>query len=500
MAQQGCRRIRPMNQSQFTMIDRIGRADQRKRLPDIRNAFSIRFSSIFGRKLYRTSILIFTDVIAIALAWIIARFFNQFYSPLPKSLLWWTWFGLPSLFWIMVSGIIFLFYYYGLYSSASQSRDYMKAGKLVSGIYLGFLVVGYFYDPKLDLPRSLFFTAWLSSIFFIIFARLTASLIIKRTDETQKTRKVFIIATAIRIKKISEIVKHRSQCEVVGAAISNTANSIATSHSIVRSKAEEVLVEDIPHTELASELYWRLRSLDIPMRLLPSSREMLYRKGVPEVFSGLPTLKIETSSYQLLDYQAKRWLDFVLSAGGIFLLAPVFLAISAAIKATDPGPVFFKQERIGLHNRVFQVWKFRTMINNAESFQKQLEHKANIQESVLFKIEEDPRITSVGQFLRRTSLDELPQLFNVLLGQMSLVGPRPLPLRDISLFRPWHHIRHQVLPGMTGLWQVSGRSDIKDFDDAARLDLHYIDNWSLNLDLEILLETIKIVCLGKGAY
>jgi lipopolysaccharide/colanic/teichoic acid biosynthesis glycosyltransferase len=121
-------------------------------------------------------------------------------------------------------------------------------------------------------------------------------------------------------------------------------------------------------------------------------------------------------------------------------------------------------------------------------------------DGILFKIKEDPRITKVGKFLRRTSIDELPQLINVLLGQMSLVGPRPLPIRDVERFDSWHHIRHHVVPGISGLWQISGRSDLDDFNDAARLDLYYIDNWSLNLDLDILVETARIVLFGKGAY
>jgi len=148
---------------------------------------------------------------------------------------------------------------------------------------------------------------------------------------------------------------------------------------------------------------------------------------------------------------------------------------------------------------VFSMWKFRTMIPNAESLQPTLEAK-NKTDGVLFKIEDDPRIIPIGKFLRRTSLDELPQLFNVLAGQMSLVGPRPLPVRDVERFTHWHHTRHNVLPGITGLWQVSGRSDLEEFNDVARLDLYYIDNWSFNLDLEILVETFRILFLAKGAY
>jgi lipopolysaccharide/colanic/teichoic acid biosynthesis glycosyltransferase len=146
------------------------------------------------------------------------------------------------------------------------------------------------------------------------------------------------------------------------------------------------------------------------------------------------------------------------------------------------------------------VWKFRTMTSDAPQQQAHLEQHNETADGILFKVKHDPRITRVGTFLRRTSLDELPQLFNVLCGQMSLVGPRPLPVRDVAKFDGWHNIRHQVLPGVTGLWQISGRSDIDTFDDVARLDLHYIDNWSLNLDLEILTETLGIVLRGKGAY
>jgi lipopolysaccharide/colanic/teichoic acid biosynthesis glycosyltransferase len=140
------------------------------------------------------------------------------------------------------------------------------------------------------------------------------------------------------------------------------------------------------------------------------------------------------------------------------------------------------------------------MAADAPQRQAQLEQQNETADGILFKVKHDPRVTQVGSFLRRTSLDELPQLFNVLCGQMSLVGPRPLPVRDVAKFDGWHNIRHQVLPGVTGLWQISGRSDIDTFDDVARLDLHYIDNWSINLDLEILAETVGIVLLGKGAY
>ena len=179
---------------------------------------------------------------------------------------------------------------------------------------------------------------------------------------------------------------------------------------------------------------------------------------------------------------------------------PIYIAIAIAIKLDSPGTVFYKQTRIGLHGQQFKVWKFRTMRSDAEKFQKELEALNETKDGIIFKIKDDPRITRVGKFLRRYSLDELPQLFNVILGEMSIVGPRPLPIRDVDKFSEHHFIRHEVLPGITGLWQVSGRSDILDFEQVINLDLNYIENWSLQLDFEILLKTVMVVLKKEGAY
>lgn len=444
--------------------------------------------------------LAISDILSISAAWKLAQFLNQFYSPVPSPFVWWTWLGFPSIFWLFVLSTLALFAHCQLYSYISAAKDYAKAAQLISYIYLASLVISYFYDPHLDLPRSLFFSAWFSSVITVVFSRLATNLLLQRLESKRKPTTVFIIAPPHRLQPLSQSVNRQLHYKVVGGAIASTAHSPAVYQSIIRHQPEEVLAEDIPDAELASVLFWRLRSMGIALRLLPSSREMIYRRGVPEIFASLPTLRIEASFFRGFDYRLKRWLDFSLAAIATFLVIPFFLLIAITIKFSSPGPVFFRQERTGLHGKVFQVWKFRTMVVNAPTLQASLEQKNENIDGVMFKITSDPRVTSIGKFLRCTSLDELPQLFNVLLGQMSLVGPRPLPLRDTALFEPWHHVRHQVLPGITGLWQISGRSTIKSFDDAVRLDLHYIDNWSLNLDLEILLETIKIVCLGKGAY
>jgi len=209
----------------------------------------------------------------------------------------------------------------------------------------------------------------------------------------------------------------------------------------------------------------------------------------------LVSLKVVPDDVRLA---VKRGFDLLGAGAGLVLLAPLFLLIAAAIKLNAPGPVIFAQDRYGYNKRRFRMFKFRTMVPGAEAMQASLEHLNEVPGPV-FKIRNDPRITPVGRFLRRTSLDELPQLFNVLLGDMSLVGPRPLPVRDVENFsEAWLMRRFSVAPGCTGLWQVSGRSNLG-FDDWVTLDLHYIDRWSLRLDFKILLKTVPAVLRGSGA-
>ncbi|HUB29803.1 MAG TPA: sugar transferase [Terracidiphilus sp.] len=202
----------------------------------------------------------------------------------------------------------------------------------------------------------------------------------------------------------------------------------------------------------------------------------------------------------LEDYRVllKRIVDLVFALSLLLVLWPLMLLIAIAIKATSKGPVFFVQERYGRNRRKFRIYKFRSMVNEAEQLMKAVE-ELNEAKGPIFKIKRDPRITKIGRLLRKTSLDELPQLFNVVKGDMSLVGPRPMSLRDVHLFSEASLMRRfSVMPGITGLWQVSGRSNTN-FDTWIKLDLEYIDHWSLGLDLKILLRTVPAVLSGDGA-
>jgi len=217
-----------------------------------------------------------------------------------------------------------------------------------------------------------------------------------------------------------------------------------------------------------------------------------------DVFAGKPITSHYTGAMRGWQIYVKRLMDVVLSSLALLLLSPAFLLTALLIKTTSPGPVFFIQDRVGLNKRRFRLYKFRTMIANAEKKQAELEH-LNEASGPVFKIKDDPRITPLGKLLRKLSVDEIPQLWNVLKGDMSLVGPRPLPVRDYKGFNEdWHRRRFSVRPGITCLWQVNGRSSIG-FDQWMKLDMDYIDQWSLWLDLKILFQTIPAALRGSGA-
>ena len=194
----------------------------------------------------------------------------------------------------------------------------------------------------------------------------------------------------------------------------------------------------------------------------------------------------------------KRGMDIVGAAMGLILGAPLLALIALAIRLDSPGPIVFRQTRIGIGDRHFEMYKFRSMRKGAEAELERL-RELNEADGPIFKIHNDPRLTRVGRFLRRTSLDELPQLWNVLRGEMSLVGPRPPLPAEVTRYMEWHKQRLGVRPGMTGLWQVSGRS-LLSFDEGVLLDIYYIENWSLWLDFKILLRTIPKALFGDGAY
>jgi lipopolysaccharide/colanic/teichoic acid biosynthesis glycosyltransferase len=196
----------------------------------------------------------------------------------------------------------------------------------------------------------------------------------------------------------------------------------------------------------------------------------------------------------------KRFTDVVLTGIVLVPAAPLMALIAVAIKLDSRGPIFFRQRRVGLGGREFMMWKFRSMLPEAEAEQAKIAHLNSYPDPRLFKLRNDPRITRVGRWLRRFSLDELPQLINVLAGEMSLVGPRPPLPAEVGRYEPRHFVRLSVVPGLTGPWQVGGRNLISDFEEVVRMERNYVDSWSLSVDLSILAKTVGVVISGKGAY
>jgi exopolysaccharide biosynthesis polyprenyl glycosylphosphotransferase len=246
------------------------------------------------------------------------------------------------------------------------------------------------------------------------------------------------------------------------------------------------------------ELVEEAHRFGVKVKVAPRTTELLLQRAEYIPGEGAPLFELRPPALQGWEWALKRSFDVVVSSGVIVAGSVLWLAIAGAIKLTSRGPVFYRDRRIGLGEQPFGMMKFRTMYADAAQLQSALE-AANEASGPLFKIKNDPRVTPVGRFLRRFSLDELPQVLNVLWGDMSLVGPRPLPIRDYEQLQPWHRKRYLVLPGMTGLWQVSGRIDLS-FDDLVRLDFYYIENWSIWLDISILAKTMPAVLARRGAY
>jgi exopolysaccharide biosynthesis polyprenyl glycosylphosphotransferase len=266
-----------------------------------------------------------------------------------------------------------------------------------------------------------------------------------------------------------------------------------------RHRVQEVIIADPDFPEeKAVDLVDACHQRGVTVRIAPSTMEILVHRAEFVPGSSVPLFELRPPVFDGFDYLVKRTFDFIGSLLLILVLSPLLLLIAAAVFLSSRGPVLYRSIRPGIGGEPFACFKFRTMRDDADQLQADLE-SLNEATGPLFKIREDPRLTRVGRLLRRFSLDELPQLFNVLLGQMSLVGPRPLPQRDFEQLEDWHKKRYLVLPGITGLWQVSGRSEL-DFDDLVRLDFLYLERWSVGLDLTILLKTVPAVFSRRGAF
>lgn len=381
-----------------------------------------------------------------------------------------------------------------------------KATAVGAGIWL---VLGALFDVSfLSLEFLLVF--WLGAAGLSIGGRLLIALARKGFGPLQlASRRILIVGVNPRSLRLARALESESShgYELLGFADDA---SMASYPLVAETKELPEYLRSTPVDEVLICLPLKSRYEAISRAVAACEQQGIMARVLADLFdSQLANSEIEQLGSQSLitlyphtivgiQGALKRSLDFAISAVLMVFLLPVFFVVACLIKLSSRGPVFFRQERLGLNKKRFEMLKFRTMVDGAEHQQAELEH-LNEADGPVFKINHDPRITPVGRFLRRTSFDELPQFINVIKGEMSLVGPRPLPVRDYEGFsEDWHRRRFSVRPGISGLWQINGRSSIS-FQKWMELDLQYINEWSLMLDLKVLLKTVPAVIRGTGA-
>jgi len=433
----------------------------------------------------------------------------------------------PYLHLVVFAPIIRVFSYslFGIYETTGRGPGAMrdvfglfKAICLGSGtlIIVAFLYRGVFEFREYSYPRMIFPLDWLLNLFTVTGAH---SLLQAFLDE-MKRRGVGVRRVAVQgigetartllsdldrfpelgYKVVGFIATDFDETSITvgNKKFSHLQNPGDTLHLINKYKLDEIVVTNVSKLDrdlmtFVDECHKR----DVVVKLVPDFFGILMQRRTLDELAGHPVIQINEIAIVGSSRILKRLEDIVISSVLLATTSWILAFTAIAIKLETRGPVFFRQQRVGKNGATFTAYKFRSMLHDAEQHRSELD-EVNEADGMLFKMKEDPRITRVGRFIRKTSIDELPQLFNVLLGNMSLVGPRPLPTSDIEKTGEWGHRRLSVVPGVTGMWQVNREEHTT--EEMVKWDIYYIENWSLWLDLKILFKTVGVVLFGKGAY
>lgn len=418
---------------------------------------------------------------------------------------------------ISVVGVMFINNYFlgsmGLYGDKAPASLFTVVFSVFKVVLVDFLFLSstiFLYEPS-HYPRGFLFLFSLFTFGYVaLFRILSTSYIVKVASKGDRTRKILIVGDRERGQVVSRaLLKQLSWGHhIVGRLCERSdepcedrcIGSIDTLERVLREQTIDEVVFAL-NGDRGTNLQTYLdicTKVGVAVRILPA----LWKPGEQSISvercQGIPFINLHANSFNANGLLYKRILDVAGGLVGLLILVVVFPFIALAIKLDSPGPVLFRQKRKGQHGRVFELYKFRTMHRNAEAMKKELMSR-NEMNGHMFKLENDPRITRVGGWLRRTSLDELPQFINVLKGEMSLVGTRPPTIEEVEKYQLEHLRRIAAKPGITGLWQVSGRNKINDFEKVVELDCQYLDNWHFFQDIKILLKTILVVLQRKGA-
>jgi exopolysaccharide biosynthesis polyprenyl glycosylphosphotransferase len=401
----------------------------------------------------------------------------------------------------------------GLYRITIKRSDWAKVqmvleSSVLMGLFLGFLS----FALKLDLSRPLiaFFVLYQAGL--LLLARGIVRLYGNRAGSSTGRRNILILGTGAKAREMGNLISRYSEwgLGILGYVEPNGTSGGEAGGDILGTIAD--IPRIIEHNVVDEMIFVGNKPMDLTQldEVLAVCNEQGIRTRVAvdvfpakvskvsmEFLEGVPLVTFSTTPDHALSLLVKRVIDVVMSVLALAVLMPLLLVVGLLVRLTSKGPMIYRQVRCGLYGRRFVLYKFRSMLEGAEDILWEIKH-LNEMDGPVFKMRNDPRVTPLGRLLRKSSIDELPQLWNVLKGDMSLVGPRaPLP-EEVKEYTPWQRRRLSVKPGITCLWQVSGRNEV-DFHEWMKLDLHYIDNWSLLLDFKILLRTFPVVLLGKGA-
>jgi exopolysaccharide biosynthesis polyprenyl glycosylphosphotransferase len=422
-----------------------------------------------------------------------------------------------SIIFILIT-LIFLSIYQ-LYSWDKIYRGsgyYSKIFRAVSINIVVIIIVGYLYET-FSFSRIWIGLLYVFSILFLFFSRfligIVTQILIRKLNLSSKT---LIIGIGENARRIEDTLKKssRENYKIVGFVEKEEKIEENRNYAkdflilgclenlreiVVRSNVQKVIIssKEYMYYEVLNILE-ELKGLDVLVLVFPGFFEFSVRRMNMREVSGIPLVQVSNVGFYGIDLFQKNLVDFVLGKIFFLILIPIYLVIGLLIKFDSKGPVFYRQKRYTKNFKEFYMYKFRTMYLDAEKRLAELK-ECNESDGPIFKIKEDPRVTAVGRFLRKFSIDELPQIINVLKGEMSFVGPRPPLPEEVEKYKEWQKKRLGVKQGVTGLWQVSGRSDLG-FEEMVKLDLYYIQNWSIGMDIKILLRTIPAVLFRRGAY
>ena len=420
---------------------------------------------------------------------------------------------------LMLTAILLITYQLNGVYKVPRGRSWVdEVYRIISGTTTGIvvMVVAFFFYRPYFYSRLIFIYAGILIVIFLSFTRLMKSIaVVQLRERGVGVRRIVIVGAGEVGRTLMRTIVAQPQLgyQVVGFVDDDPEKgnseigrfkgmgSLDNLPRILDSQPdiEEVIIT-LPwmyHRKILS-IIAQCERRNVTARIVPDIFQMSLSRVEIDDLNGIPLIGIREISFSRWGLMLKRAIDETFAAVGLIILSPVLVAVAVAIKLDSPGPILFRQVRVGKNGRHFVLHKFRSMRVGAEQEQEKL---AGLNEATgpLFKIRDDPRLTRVGKFIRRTSLDELPQLYNVLRGEMSLVGPRPPLPKEVEQYQEWHKKRLEIAPGLTGLWQVSGRSELT-FDEMVLLDIYYIENWSPILDTSITLRTIPRVLFGDGAY